>query len=461
MHRQRNKDVRRRSMGKQSPSVVKLNSTEAGLYGGVHENWAQISQVKLAQTNDEADVVQYQIKSTHTHKPKSKLERCMASISCFPDDFTAGGIHICDYIFCGCYSGSGFLTDYLYWSFRTSFFMLFTTSFLIFIGWVLFFAILMMIFGMNNPECFSPNFDKTLPNVYVNEMFMLSWTTLSTVGYGNIYPSLGSQLSPEINVKTCSFLSLLCSVEAFVGILYGGFVGAIMFGKIVRLQSHAQVIFSDPIVIRYGSGVPDEIDCEKGFMPCPILEFRCINKLHDKDGGEVFDATLNCVAILNPESKTKFKDRRKSTIMLNSQAEFVRVNIGTQQNPFFKRSWLAQHKLDEQSPLLSSAARKLIEENNGYWPSYLNSVEGVKHSLRQFTNLSVTFSGVCNFSAASVYENKLYCFSDVNIGYQFVKVLHLDDDNDIEVDCDLINDVLEQDGGGGDKKLKDTLSFRG
>jgi len=108
MHRQRNKDVRRRSMGKQSPSVVKLNSTEAGLYGGVHENWAQISQVKLAQTNDEADVVQYQIKSTHTHKPKSKLERCMASISCFPDDFTAGGIHICDYIFCGCYSGSGF-----------------------------------------------------------------------------------------------------------------------------------------------------------------------------------------------------------------------------------------------------------------------------------------------------------------------------------------------------------------
>merc|ERR1719246_312193 len=103
----------------------------------------------------------------------------MANISCFPDDFTAGGIHICDYIFCGCYSGSGILTDYLYWSFRTSFFMLFTTSLLFFMIWVFVFAILMMIAGMNNPECFSPNFDKTLPNVFVNEMFMLSWTTLS------------------------------------------------------------------------------------------------------------------------------------------------------------------------------------------------------------------------------------------------------------------------------------------
>merc|ERR1740139_1953427 len=378
----------------------------------------------------------------------------MAHIPCCHNAFTEGRSNICNYIFCGCYNGNGILTDYLYWSFRTSFFMLFTASLLFFMVWIFFFAILMIITGMYNTECFSPNFEKTSSNVYINEVFMLSWTTLSTVGYGNIYPSLGSQLSLEINAKTCSFLSFLCSVEAFVGVLYGGFVGAVMFGKILRVQSRAQVIFSDPIVIRYGSGLPDDYDCEEGYMPCPILEFRCINKLHDKVGGEVFDATLNCVAIVNPEPGSTFKERRNSNIKLNSTADFVKLFIDTEKNPFFKRSWLAQHKLDEKSPLLKSAVRKLIKENNGSWPSHLNSVEGVKYSLLHFTHISVTFSGVCNFSASNVYEHKLYCFSDINIGYQFVKVLHLDDDDDIMVDCDLINDVREQGGGGGDTKLK-------
>merc|ERR1712048_1323116 len=108
---------------------------------------------------------------------------------------------------------------------------------------------------------------------------------------------LGSQL--EENSERCTLLSVLCAVEAFIGVLYAGFVGAVLFGKVLRVQSRAQVIFSDPLIIRYGSGLHD-IDCEEGCIPCPILEFRCINELYNKVGGEVFDATLNCVAILNP-----------------------------------------------------------------------------------------------------------------------------------------------------------------
>merc|ERR1719469_1419901 len=38
-----------------------------------------------------------------------------------------------------------------------------------------------MIAGVNHPECFEPNFNRTDTRVFVNEMFMLSWTTLSTV----------------------------------------------------------------------------------------------------------------------------------------------------------------------------------------------------------------------------------------------------------------------------------------
>jgi len=40
---------------------------------------------------------------------------------------------------------------------------------------------------------------------------------------------------------------------------------------------------------------------------------------------------------------------------------------------------------------------------------------------------------------------------DINIGYQFVNILYRDEsDGSLGVDTDLINDVREQHGGGGE-----------
>ena len=65
-----------------------------------------------------------------------------------------------------------------------------------------------------------------------------------------IYPATGAE---EFDVShACVGLGVLGSFEAFMGILYTGFCGAILFGKVVRSQSNAQVYFSDPIVVRYG-----------------------------------------------------------------------------------------------------------------------------------------------------------------------------------------------------------------
>ena len=70
---------------------------------------------------------------------------------------------------------------------------------------------------------------------------------------------------------------------------------AILFGKVLRIQSHAQVIFSDPIVIRYGSGVQgddadnEEHEEESHKTPCPVLEFRIVNRLFNEVGGEIMD----------------------------------------------------------------------------------------------------------------------------------------------------------------------------
>lgn len=44
---------------------------------------------------------------------------------------------------------------------------------------------------------------------------------------------------------------------------------------------------------------------------------------------------------------------------------------------------------------------------------------------------------------------------DVNIGFQFVNILYREGDGSLGVDIDLLNDVREQDGGGGEPLLGD------
>jgi hypothetical protein len=109
-------------------------------------------------------------------------------------------------------------------------------------------------------------------------------------------------------------------MESLLGVLYSGFCGAILFGKVLRIQSHAQVVFSDPIVVRYGAGVADGADdCHSpdeerpagpGSHPCPVLEFRIVNRLFNEPGGEIMDATLNVVANVdaNDADSTLFDD---------------------------------------------------------------------------------------------------------------------------------------------------------
>lgn len=95
------------------------------------------------------------------------------------------------------------------------------------------------------------------------------------------------------------------ALEAFVGVLFGGIVGAIIFSKVARVQSIAQVRFSGNIVVRYGTGVmqssgdgsdEDDEDANEIDLPCPILEFRLINLLAGEKGGEIMNASVSVVA---------------------------------------------------------------------------------------------------------------------------------------------------------------------
>jgi hypothetical protein len=116
------------------------------------------------------------------------------------------------------------------------------------------------------------------------------------------------------DVRKCIPVTAICSIEAFVGVIFASICGAILHIKVSRVQSFAQVIFSDIVCVRYGSGVSprstiDDQDDDHSndsrsvgdfeSYPCPILEFRVANRLHSIAGGEIIDCTVNVVASID------------------------------------------------------------------------------------------------------------------------------------------------------------------
>lgn len=298
-----------------------------------------------------------------------------------------------------------------------------------------------------------------------------------------------------------------------MGVLYSGFCGAILFGKVLRIQSQAQVIFSDPLLIRYGNGVSDNdgVDEEADDkVACPVLEFRIVNRLFNEVGGEIMDAILNVVANIDADdtdpsvrspieserlknsgsghsdtgsehssSQYGFESNRSETSNLTSLHRFLdplmqsfvhkdhqsvdedpsarlvskqlfsKMTIEASDHPFFKRVWLARHVLDENSPIVKPRVRRQIRRNGGAWPDRLNNYTAIRDSLR-FNQILVSLNGVSNISASDVYAQKIYDYVDVNIGYTFVNILYRDGDGQLGVDVDLINDVREQEAGAGE-----------
>jgi len=116
------------------------------------------------------------------------------------------------------------LAQYLHWMFRVNFIFLFALCCIVFFALTILFAGFITLAGRIDPQCvrvggaeFGYNFSAFA------DAFALSWTTFSTVGYGSTYPALGWQNESPTN---CVFITGICSLEAFLGVLYSGFCGA-------------------------------------------------------------------------------------------------------------------------------------------------------------------------------------------------------------------------------------------
>jgi len=407
--------------------------------------------------------------------------------------------------------------------FRASFVFLFAVMCTIFFGLIILFAGFIIAAGHLDQECVRIGGQPFSTSQFA-DAFALSWTTFSTVGYGSTYPALSHENESPTN---CFFITFICSLESFLGVLYSGFCGAILFGKVLRIQSQAQVVFSDPIVVRYGSGMQEHCDgseaCDNNDessgnkIPCPVLEFCIVNRLFGEAGGEIIDASLNVVANVNaldadPVSIDALNSRRSKRLRTYSYKRedsehshaiyhmtsdsmsdasglesydsrrggskgssifdtligrqhhtvdedpssrlvnkriFSKMTIESCEHPFFKRVWIGRHVLDEDSPIVRPRVKRLIRKNHGYWPERFNNYTAVRESLL-FNQILVSLNGVSNLSASAVYAQKIYDFVDMNVGYQFVNMLYKDVEGTLKVDTDLINDVRQQHGGGGE-----------
>lgn len=355
----------------------------------------------------------------------------------------------------------------LHWAFRVNFMFLFVVMCVTFFVIVIIFAGFIASAGFLDEECVRVGANAfNSASTGFADAFALSWTTLSTVGYGSTYPALSHENDSPTN---CFYVNFICSLESLLGVLYSGFCGAILFGKVLRIQSHAQVIFSDPILLRYGSGVARDTEDlgsnsatsssedEAVSRPCPVLEFRIINRLFSEPGGEIVDASLNVVANINANDAepsilealdggslgqvtnqsggasteslpSDFRPRissigsgpmpsffrgrsqsneEDSTVRLVRHKHlFSKLMIEAPEHPFFKRCWVATHTLDEYSPILKPRIRRIIRKNGGSWPDKLNNPISIRESL-QFNQILVSLNGVSNISAADVYAQKI------------------------------------------------------
>ena len=450
------------------------------------------------------------------------------------------------YVSCWRLRPNMWVTRYLFWTFRSSFTAFFLSGIFFFYLLTLGFAAIILWYGLHHSNCIHVNgkdFGETGANFM--DAYALSWTTFSTVGYGLVYPSTSATSD---SVSHCGMIMVLMTLEAFVGVLFASFMGAIMFAKVARAGSFAQITFSDPILIKYGSGVivpgnesdSSSSDDEEGTskivhnkgdnntsvdestatsasasefkpskLPCPMLEFRVLNRLHSQRRGEIIDASMNIVASIDEASasmslrnnvrgarrnKRKKKKggrrggggrrgvsnqhfhiprRAKSIQNMKKRVDriittgrnqrvdedpsgklipkriFAKLETESQEHPFFKRLWMVRHILDQHSPLLKQDAKELIRMNGGHWPEELNSAEGVRASIH-FDQILVSFTGTSNVDANSVYSQKIYDYIDLVIGYRFCNILFRERDGTVGVDENLLNDVVEQQGGGGE-----------
>ena len=151
------------------------------------------------------------------------------------------------------------------------------------------------------------------------DAFFFSIQTLSTVGYGSMYPQ-------------SLYAQILVTIEIWVGLLLLTILTGLMFARFSRPT--AKVLFSNVAVICPYNGIP-------------TLMIRTANQRDNR----ILEAQIRLCVILNEMSQEGYQLRR-----------FYDLELLRSQTPVFDLSWLVMHPIDQNSPLYGETIESLAEK---------------------------------------------------------------------------------------------------
>ncbi|HQT63371.1 MAG: hypothetical protein B7Z75_00065 [Acidocella sp. 20-57-95] len=207
--------------------------------------------------------------------------------------------------------------------------------------------------------------------------FFFSVQTLSTTGYGAIYP-----VSVAANFAS--------SLESLIGLLATALATGILFARLSRPQ--ARVMFSKVLIIRDYRGTP-------------TLMFRIVNERRN----QITEARMNVTLTHDETEEDGSVLRRMVTLKLERDV-----------SPVFALSWLVMHKITPDSPLYGKDKSAIAAGGNV---------------------IICSFTGIDDTLSASIYTRHVYGAEDVRFGHRFVDVIERKPNGDLAIDYRRFHDT--------------------
>ena len=210
------------------------------------------------------------------------------------------------------------------------------------------------------------------------DIFFFSIQTLSTVGYGAMYPiNLAAQLTVAFEVFTGLFLLALLT-----GLMYARFS-----------RPTAMVIFSKIAVVCPFDGVE-------------TLMFRAANKREN----QILEAKMQASLLSFGTSVEGHRLRR-----------FYELKLTRSSTPAFGLSWLVMHPITSESPFYGKTVQDLANEEAEIW---------------------ITLTGLDETSSQTIYSRCYYQYQEIFWDMRFVDLFSQDEKGEYYMDVDLIHDTV-------------------
>ncbi len=212
------------------------------------------------------------------------------------------------------------------------------------------------------------------------DAFFFSVQTMSTIGYGHLYP-------------LSEYGSFVATVEAAFTMIGLAIVAGFVFAKASRPR--ASVLFSEPMLITKIDGRP-----------------ALVIRLGNARGNDVVDASLDLVVLRDEVSAEGVHMRRLRDLKLERS-----------RTPMFVLTWTIMHVIDESSPLWGVD-----------WSAPENHV----------VSFVATMVGHDGTYGQTIYSRRVYPVRAVRVGHRFVDVLERLEDGRMMVDYGRFHDTSEE-----------------